>query len=308
MSDLAFEFLRHVSIGVFGGLIVLCLVSVNFRPKQPSNQPSPNTAQIFTFRNRSLISVSKSAEHALSLEDLDEDVFEYLLDRLSGIFPTLREKIALTEETGTGFRLSDLSAEGPAEIICTQPSDGILELSIEGVRAPMARKILIDADRARSEEAELQILRGIANTTPVAIWRENAAGQIEWVNQTYTKLVEQAGMTGTGPVDEPPRLFKSSAVTKPGDRPSRRRSNLDLTSGETHWYEISGFGQGDNSLHYAVDINATIRAEDNLRNLTQTLTQTFAYLPIGLAIFDRSRQLVMFNLSLIHISEPTRPY
>jgi len=38
------------------------------------------------------------------------------------------------------------------------------------------------------------------------------------------------------------------------------------------------------------------------RNFVQTLTKTFAQLSIGLAIFNRERQLVLFNPALIDLT------
>jgi PAS domain-containing protein len=44
-----------------------------------------------------------------------------------------------------------------------------------------------------------------------------------------------------------------------------------------------------------------VRAERALRDFVQTLTKTFAELPIGLAIFDRQRQMQLFNPALIDL-------
>ena len=46
----------------------------------------------------------------------------------------------------------------------------------------------------------------------------------------------------------------------------------------------------------------TVKAETALREFVQTLTKTFAHLPIGLAIFDRQRQLALFNPALIDLT------
>lgn len=45
-----------------------------------------------------------------------------------------------------------------------------------------------------------------------------------------------------------------------------------------------------------------MQAEGSLRDFMQTLTKTFAQLPIGLAIFDRSRVLQLFNPALIDLT------
>jgi PAS domain-containing protein len=98
--------------------------------------------------------------------------------------------------------------------------------------------------------------------------------------------------------DTIPRLFGRSPIAQPGQPAQRRRSPVPMNDGTTHWFDISSHGHETSSMHFAIDASPTIRAENALRNFTQTLTQTFAYLPIGLAIFDRNRQLVMFNPAL----------
>ena len=53
---------------------------------------------------------------------------------------------------------------------------------------------------------------------------------------------------------------------------------------------------------FAVTADATVKAERSLREFVQTLTKTFADLPIGLAIFDRKRNLQLFNPALIDLT------
>ena len=55
-------------------------------------------------------------------------------------------------------------------------------------------------------------------------------------------------------------------------------------------------------MMFALPADAAVRAERSLREFVQTLTKTFADLPIGLAIFDQSRKLQLFNPSLIDLT------
>jgi hypothetical protein len=50
-----------------------------------------------------------------------------------------------------------------------------------------------------------------------------------------------------------------------------------------------------------LDITEIVRAQQAQKNFVQTLTKTFATLAIGLAIFDRNRQLMLFNPALIDL-------
>jgi PAS domain-containing protein len=95
-----------------------------------------------------------------------------------------------------------------------------------------------------------------------------------------------------------PRLFA------PTDPTLRRppRVKLNMRSG-AEWFELSHVPAGDEVLNYAVPANATVEAETALRDFMQTLTKTFADLPIGLAIFDRSRILQLFNPALADLTQ-----
>jgi PAS domain-containing protein len=68
------------------------------------------------------------------------------------------------------------------------------------------------------------------------------------------------------------------------------------------WFDVSTVDMEGGKLGYAVDINAVVDAEIAQRNFVQTLAKTFAQLSIGLAIFDRNRQLALFNPALIDLT------
>ena len=62
------------------------------------------------------------------------------------------------------------------------------------------------------------------------------------------------------------------------------------------------FPSREGTLNFALPADAEVRAEHSLRQFIQTLTKTFADLPIGLAIFDRERQLALFNPALVDLT------
>jgi PAS domain-containing protein len=68
------------------------------------------------------------------------------------------------------------------------------------------------------------------------------------------------------------------------------------------WFDHARVPVGPEVLHYALSANSAVEAETALREFMQTLTKTFADLPIGLAIFDRSRILQLFNPALADLT------
>ena len=70
----------------------------------------------------------------------------------------------------------------------------------------------------------------------------------------------------------------------------------------TQWFDLICQQEGDLQLIFAIPADVAVHAETALRDFLQTLTKTFAQLPIGLAIFDRQRQLQLFNPALLDLT------
>jgi PAS domain-containing protein len=258
-------------------------------------------AHVFTFENRDLIAASPVARDALNVEDLDEDIYNQMIYRLSDVFPTLEDTVMRNEESREDFTLKDVSVDGPISISFAFDAK-LITVTIRGLAAPLSRKMILDRDQALAADAELRTLRGTVETAPFPMWRENATGTIDWVNRAYLTLLDKADHANENGSWPPPRLFETGVVVKMGESPVPARKMLSHKDGSSHWFDTTGFGIGENSLHFAVNANATARAEESQRNFLQTLTQTFSYLPTGLAIFDAKRQLVLFNPALTDLT------
>jgi PAS domain-containing protein len=68
------------------------------------------------------------------------------------------------------------------------------------------------------------------------------------------------------------------------------------------WFDCHGQRLPDGIVHFALPADAAVKAEASLREFVQTLSKTFAHLPTGLAIFDRQRQLALFNPALVDLT------
>lgn len=69
-----------------------------------------------------------------------------------------------------------------------------------------------------------------------------------------------------------------------------------------HWFDITTHKTDRGIFYYASNANHIVQAELAQRKFSQTLSQTFAQLSIGLAIFDRKRQLNTFNPALLDMT------
>jgi PAS domain-containing protein len=140
-------------------------------------------------------------------------------------------------------------------------------------------------------------LRVAMDKAPYPVWYLNKDNQVRWCNRAYTNLART--VRGQDPDLNTP-LFSEEDIFKP---PSKKTRVAISTPDQGHklWFDVSIVSEKEGNLCYAVDTNAVVDAELAQRNFVQTLAKTFAQLSIGLAIFDRNRQLALFNPALIDL-------
>lgn len=297
MAELLFELAAMLVLGAALGAMAFYAWA---RLRQPAD-PSSKTQLEFRFENRELVGACRRARRSLSLEDLDEDIYHQLIDRLSRIFPDLQRRLDDQSYHHSSFSLSEVTQSGPASLD-VEVHGSLLKLRLSGIDAPLSHKVLVDSDQATAAAAELAVLRACVDTAPYLSWRETADGTVDWVNKAYRTATEHADIPQDANSWPPAHLFHGGPVTAAGEAPQPKRSTLRMKSGTQIAYEVLRFGSGNGTMNFALDVGATVHAEESLRRFVQTLTQTFAALPIGLAVFDRSRSLVMFNPALMELT------
>ena len=152
-----------------------------------------------------------------------------------------------------------------------------------------------DLHRRRVWIGRVDTLRYAVHGAPYPIWQSDPSGQISWANEAYIALCKACAPSTTNPL---PRLFDLDPEG------ATARCRLLLQEGhEQLWYDISTVTMGDCTMHYAIDINAVVQAEIAQKNFVQTLSKTFAQMAVGLAIFDRKRELALFNPALSDLTE-----
>jgi len=188
-------------------------------------------------------------------------------------------------------------------------------------KAAEARTEVVSADPASnsmtipetlSAAREIEHLRLAGKHAPTPIWRRDLVGQVTWANRAYLDLVDKIRpeQAGVWPI---PDLFGELIPVSLPSPPSRRRGSLETANGMRRWFELSTEVLDDGLILSATPIDGTVEAEEALRSFLQTLTGTFAQLSTGLAIFDKRRQMVMFNPAFVDLTrlEPgwltTRP-
>ena len=255
------------------------------------------SATVYMFDGEVLIDSTPSARALLAASQVQGSAWAKLMTYLGPHFADLEAKILR------------LPFEGALTLASAPPGGNPLLLQAEQ-RGGLIRLVLADPSRdaqsggqdlmaQRAIQEELDLLRDTVARAPVLMWRERGNGDIVWANAAYmlraTEVLD-SGQDLTWPL---PRLFERLASAQ---GVAGQRQKLTPKEGKAVWYELSGFAEDDDRLIFATLADSAVNAENSLRDFMLTLTKTFAHLHVGLAIFDKQRQLMLFNPALMDLT------
>ncbi|RQP06220.1 MAG: PAS domain-containing protein [Paracoccus sp. BP8] len=253
---------------------------------------------VFLFRHQALVDATAPARALLASLPGEGD-----WQRLSSwLGMRLPEFGALLPDLGGAARveLQERACDQPLRLRAEDLGDGLLRLTLADPAAENAG-ILVDSLSLGAMEQELEILRSTMDHSPMLAWRQDRQGQVTWANSAYLSLAEAKAEGQTlWPL---PQLIDLSVRPAQANAAagSARRVQIDQ-GGQSRWYDCHLHEVADQTVAIALPADAAVRAERSLREFVQTLTKTFADLPIGLAIFDRDRNLQLFNPALIDLT------
>ncbi|MDA7963797.1 PAS-domain containing protein [Ruegeria sp.] len=246
------------------------------------SSPSSLFDTVFLFDDDKLISHSDIAlagfEHIANWDDLRR-----LLQRDFPAFPETPE----TVRTEGNLVVSAIDCTVEREVLC-EWIDGIVRVQLrdlEGTQRPK-RRDPNDPIRLAMDKA------------PYPVWLLGHDTKVRWCNAAYVSLVRKARGQDA---DLTAPLFPAQV----DEASLGRKTRMSITAGDNGaklWFDLTHVEQDQGHLFYAMDINAIVEAETAQRKFVQTMTKTFAQLSIGLAIFDRNRQLALFNPALIDLT------
>ncbi len=255
----------------------------------------PGASCVFLFDGTDLIDASDGARALLANTPGAAEPWVRLLAFLTPRFPAFERKFARLKDLGR-FTLSSvgphpltLRAEwrgGMARIVLREPRGELHTVAADGVSQ-------------RAMEDEIETLRHTMDRAPFPIWREDAAGSVVWANRAYVDLA-LIGRSAEDLLSWPlPSIFPAAAS---GESISRRVALRLPGAPDPRWFDVQVFLDGIEHVFFALPADAAVQAETSLRSFIQTLTKTFAHLRVGLAIFDRQRQLALFNPAVIDLT------
>lgn len=284
-------------VGAAGLSALVALLWLSRTPKQAANSTSDRRTALspdglsFLFDQEELQHVSETAQQLYRVTPGQDD-WQSWRERMLNRFPSLPERPPLnhpgcmTVEARHAEDIATLNFTHRGQYTQVHMNDDRM------INAAQSQKL-------RAIHRELADLRRASDTTPHAVWQVDAQGKVTWFNAAYEDLYERLHKTApqaTKPVFE--------IIEQQNQKVGRQRvSTRTALDGGKDWFDVNAVTVGDITIFHAVNVNAIVKSEAAQRNFVQTLAKTFAQLSIGLAIFDRNGQLVLFNPALIDLTD-----
>ncbi|QXT40167.1 PAS-domain containing protein [Gymnodinialimonas ceratoperidinii] len=268
----------------------------------PRGSGNSDVLRRYRFREGYLLS-DVDRDDAFLDHDIDRTMaFKRLVSSLVPISPDLKPHLTALQDRGDAFVIEGRIGSDPVLIGGRLEEDDVLSLSVGPADKREGRQT-VEAATLSALQAELSDLRAALDTGVVPMWREDRDARVIWANASYFDLLERQ-QGGDAPCWPLPRVFASALEEAPTEGTIRRCSIAFPDRDEPTWYEVSRDElPGGSALFTAQPADRLVRAETNLRHFLQTTTKTFAALPVGLAVFDRKRQLVTFNPALVALTQ-----
>lgn len=258
---------------------------------------------VFIFENTTLLDATPAARQLLATSPRKGTAWAHFAELLGPHFPRLSDRMKDLADLG----LLELRSTDGSSRIHAEWHDGVarIRLDLETDDNPTSE---IDRHSILAMSKEIESLRAIAEHTPYALWRQTATGTITWCNTAYLSLAESLFPSDEANSWPPTLLFDMSPDTwqdnhAKGPRDLPRIALTPKMGGEQHWFDVglSMLPSGD-LFGFALPADRLVKAETTLDEFVATLTKTFAALPIGMAIFNRSREMTLFNPALMDLT------
>lgn len=280
------------------GMLFLVAAFQGNQPKKPNSIfDERQRGTLFLFDGDVLIDCTPGARAVLASSTAHGSARVKLLAHLAPTFPQIEDHLSQLETEGA-ITLAAEDSVGQPVLLLAEYRGGLTRITLidpendTGKRGPEPM-----AHRAMTEE--LGFLRSMLSQAPFLAWREKADGTVIWGNSAYIMRVADLLPQGQDLSWPLPHLFERNAIQQGADG---QRQKLRFPDGSISWFELVSLPDGDGRRVYAVPADSAVHAETTLRDFMQTLTKTFAHLPIGMAIFDSQRQLQLFNPALLDLT------
>lgn len=196
--------------------------------------------------------------------------------------------------TGPPLSLAAASASDPALLRLKRRRDQLTVTLTETRPAG-----LTDRYAALHARQQQDLLEDRLEHLPIPVWTMGDGGVVTSGNAAFRNIGDRFAAS-----DEAVAPLLRSADRAEGRPGFTYRAQLPAMDRQAEtWVDVSARRSGGLWDCAALDVSDLVKAELAQRNFVQTLTKTFAQLSTGLAIFDRDRQLILFNPALLDLTQ-----
>ncbi len=259
-----------------------------------ASQPTAAEDAVLLFEGEALVEASDGGRALVQALPAGEGPWSRFSAWAEERFPGFSDRIARL----TGGGALDLTAAPPLRLRLTARwCHGMIRVALHDPEAE-GRTIPVDRLSLAAAEAELAHLRRMLDAAPLPVWRESDDGTVVWANPAYMRLACEGDGRAEALRWPLPRLFDLAPPAEAPLGPQRVGLDDEGPLGR-RWFDCSTLlGAEGQTICYALPADAAVRAEAALKDVVQTLSRTFAHLPVGLAVFDSQRRLQIFNPAL----------
>jgi PAS domain-containing protein len=258
-----------------------------------------NERMVFLFSDNKIKDATSTAKRFLTDNGKSKKMSDWtaLMKQLSARY---KEDVDQLDDLQYLGSLSLVSHDGNGRLEA-QWQDGTVRIELFGEDLNNDQR-LVDRLSYDAMQEEIDSLRMIAAHVPVMVWRENHEGAINWANNAYLDVASQRSGGQEAAIWPPEKLFSHNDASKDGTQNSPWREELQATEGtEAKCFDVFASKCAKDTLYTAVPVDNIAQSGDERADLVQILTKTFAHLPVGLTIFDKDRQLIIFNPAVMDL-------
>ncbi|WP_397541645.1 PAS-domain containing protein [Roseovarius salis] len=264
--------------GVAGGFLWLLIRTAPTPVSRPDECDAPKLTSTFLLNGETIIDTDHGKASGCFTSTPTYETWRDLREWLGQRFPGLPEK--LPSATSSEEAVFHPAAAGDGGVLSLSACEGRHLVTLHEPKPPSPAR-WHDALIAASEKASLE---HAVESAPIAMCLVNAEGTMTWQNPAFAAL---------GGEEREAVLAAAQHAQDAQSRPVRIGSRtFEVTVSAAH---------GLLAVH-AADTTRVMQADAVRNTFIQTLTKTFADLDTGLAVFDRSGQLVLFNPAMVDLT------
>lgn len=214
--------------------------------------------------------------------------------------------VSQLEATGEPLDMLVHSSSGRPYELIGMPSGAMLRIVLREAELldKLADEVETRAETVREVEEERAFAQAAMESLiadgPIIAWHRTEDGVVNWSGgEIRTTGGAVSAEQAVDLIVARTRINRQPVVA---GQPQKSRIEIVLSDAETVSLHVIEIVRPDgNRVGLATDAGNAAIAERTLTRFVQTMTETFAHLTVGLAIFDRNQTLALFNPALVQM-------